>query len=982
MYDAQVSALAIERGAAAINAELAKRGLPADFTPTYHSIAQVERNLDYFADLLNPETGQPKRELQADEARWVRNERLLCTADFCYWAERYAVILAHTEGGQQLRRFVPNVAQRIIWDIHAEMERQGIAIGIDELKARRLGVCLHPETRTLTSDLRWITLEDLRIGQTIVSVDEHPAAGRGKGRKLRQAMVLSKRTVYEPAFRLTMDNGETLIATGPHRFLWFHPERRAWRKVSEISVGDKLRWITRPWSEPDYEDGWFGGLLDGEGSLRARPKEGGVEICASQILNAVHRRAAKYLSSRGYSFHIEIDEHERARPDGCKRQPLAKLVVNRINEVFRLVGQTRPSRFVEQPWWKGRELPGKRSGEGWSTVAAIEALGPLRMIDLETSTGTFIAEGFVSHNSTDTELKVAHRVQFYPNVTAVVASSDPGKTAKLTQMIERAWRHQPWYLMPKMTGYQKGECISFGELDSHLILQWGNQQTGIARGDAPTVIHLSEVAEWQNPEELIDAAPLKAIIWTPDIFLILEGTARGRHNWWHKEWEYAKRHWEDGTSTLRPVFLPYFAGTDIYPSPAWLRAHPIPRNWRPEGTTVAHAERARAYTSSNALLRRYLGSDWEMPRQQMWWWEATRAEHKEKGQLGIFQQELCADDLECFVASGVSVIDAEVIGYYRERARKPLGVFGIQGPPAIIHPKLQPNKRQIDPDAPNLRIDEHFTLVPLRFGMENSPDGKLLIWEMPEATERYGLGVDPSRGIGSDNAAIEVLKKARAGRNDAQVAELVSGQLDAVALAPFAYVVGRFYSPKHEGVSRHAKMVIEIEGGGNLTQKELRLKYGWPVSSFHRWMRAYDQRVLDRSKSQQLGWSTNRWSRDELILTLLDALRNGLVDINSPWFCDEMGDLEAEENTQKIKAQRGAWDDRIMALGMVLFSLHDLDRAPRGAPAGLNRAHAARELGEQEDQEAAPMWRPGAQARGEAARIWTPPTFALREEEY
>lgn len=726
MYDAQVSARAIERGAAAINAGLTARGLPADFTPEYHSVAQVERNLDYFADLLNPETGKPKRDLQPDEARWVRNERLLCTADYCYWAQRYAVILAHTEGGQQLRRFTPNVAQRIIWDIHAEMERQGIAIAIIELKARRVGV------------------------------------------------------------------------------------------------------------------------------------------------------------------------------------------------------------------------------------------------------------------STDTELKVAHRVQFYPNVTAVVASSDPGKTSKLTQMIERAWRHQPWYLMPRMTGYQKGECIDFGDFDSHLILQWGNQQTGIARGDTPTVIHLSEVAEHINPEENIDASLLKAILWTPDVFLVLEGTAHGRHNWWHNEWEYAKKHWEDGTSTLRPVFLPWYVGTDLYPTATWLRAHRIPHNWRPEGTTIKQAERARAYVQANPLLSKYLGSDWEMPRQQMWWWEATRAEHREKGQLGIFQQELCADDLECFVASGVSVIDAEVISYYRERAQKPLGVFGIQGPPAVIHPKLQPHKRQVDPDAPKLKIDEHFSLVPLRFSMENSPDGKFFVWEMPETTERYGLGVDPSRGIGSDNAAIEVLKKARLGRNDAQVGEFVSGQLDAVALAPFAYVIGRFYSPKHEGTIRHAKMVIEIEGGGNLTQKELRLKYGWPISSFHRWMRAYDQRVLDRSKSNQLGWSTNRWSRDELILTLLDALRNGYIDINSPWFCDEMGDLEAEENTQKIKAQRGARDDRIMACGMVLFSLHDLDRAPRGAAAAMNRAHAAFEAQEEGEQEPAPMWRPAGQARsdltGQERRLWTPPGAYIQED--
>jgi len=117
-------------------------------------------------------------------------------------------------------------------------------------------------------------------------------------------------------------------------------------------------------------------------------------------------------------------------------------------------------------------------------------------------------------------------------------------------------------------------------------------------------------------------------------------------------------------------------------------------------------------------------------------------------------------------------------------------------------------------------------------------------------------------------------------------------------------------------------MVIEIQAGGNLAQLELR-KMGW--TRFHHWLRAYDSKVLSRARSNTLGWATNQWSRNQLIVTLMTYLRSGWLDINSPWFVDEMADLEADENTQKIKAQQGAHDDRIIALGMPLFSLHDLE---------------------------------------------------------
>lgn len=563
------------------------------------------------------------------------------------------------------------------------------------------------------------------------------------------------------------------------------------------------------------------------------------------------------------------------------------------------------------------------------------------------------------------ELNVGWRVQYHPHTIAIVASANPSDSAYMVEIVERAWRYKPWFLMPKITAYAKGEHIEFGEMDSSLTVQHGAKITGIARGRNPTVFHGSEMAEWLNPEELVDASLIPALHESPFMWLLLEGTGKRRHDWWHRKWEFSKANWRLGRSLLRPTFLPWYIGRDIYPTETWLRSRlshveratdsATPKDWKPEPLTVAHAERAQDYVSKNDLLRKYLGDDWRMPREQMWFWELTRNEYKANRALGKFYAEYASDDTEAFQAQAASIIDPDLICFYREHTKQPVGVFGLTGPASLIHPRLQPHKREINPNLPPLRIDQDFTLVPLLFSgtSEECAIGKLFIWEFPEPEEEYGLGVDVGMGIGGDNSAIEGIRKGTMHRADAQVCEFASPWLNAKDLVPFCYAIGRFYSTRRSGSVRQARIVVEIEGGGNITQVDLRLKYGW--RNFHTWMRAYDQVNLDRSRSRQIGWSTNRWSRPQLLVTFMDYLRNLWFQVNSPWLCEEMAELEADENTQKIMAVAGAKDDRVMGSAMVLFSLHDLEIWKR------EQARPAMADQPTDEPEASPIWRPGLQ---------------------
>lgn len=699
MYDRAITDAAIERAVRAVNRKRRQAGLPEEFRAERHSVSQIDRNNAHFAALVDPETGELTRELAADEIQWVENERLLCTLDYPYWAERYVLVLDFTD---RLVRYTPNVAQRMLTDIDAELESQGRAIERANLKARRLGV------------------------------------------------------------------------------------------------------------------------------------------------------------------------------------------------------------------------------------------------------------------STDAELKLAHRLLFYPNVNALVASSRPQKSEKMSLMMERAWRAQPWFLMPSATRpskdwpwgrYVVGELIEFEAMDSGVSIQHGAQFSGVARGDTPTLYHCSEVAEWLDAKSAIDASLIRAVIPTRWIFGVIEGTGAGKSGWWYETWLHSKAHWQDGTARLMPVFLPWFVGIDIYPTRDERKQ--MSRDWAPQSETIQHANKAKDFVGRYDLLRKHLGANWEMPPWQMWWWEKTRAEYKAKRELGVFYSELAADDLEAFNNPNPSVFDAEIITMYKSSVQRPVGVYALDGPSGFIDPKFKPAKYQIDQNREPVGLGEEIILRPLKFSVavNEEPGGKIFVWHPPEDDYDFGLGVDCSMGIGLDSTAVEILRKGTMHVNDGQAAEFVSSHLNALQSLPWCDALAKWYSVKIGGERKQPLWCIETAAGGYLLQLELR-KLRW--TRFHKWMRAYDSKALDKSKANLLGWATTGWSRDGLISKFMEYINNGWIDLNSPWFVDEMEDLEADEEKRKIASAQGKRDDRIMALAMILFSLHDLEmRASVSAPA-RRPIHAS-------EEERVPLWRPGTQ---------------------
>jgi len=534
--------------------------------------------------------------------------------------------------------------------------------------------------------------------------------------------------------------------------------------------------------------------------------------------------------------------------------------------------------------------------------------------------------------STLSELAVGHRHQFVPYSNSVVASADPDKTVEMAGIIKYNLDQQPWWLLPEVTKIFKSIPIEFGKQYCNLTIQAGNQFNGVARGSSPNVIHLSELCEWQDAEDLIEGALLPAVLDSPDVFGILESTAKGP-GYWKRKWEESKRDYPRGRSRLRPVFLPWYVGTDIYPTPAALRARPIPSDWIPSDRTVAHAERARQYVMTDPLLFKYLANGdpaWRMSREQMWWREVGYEQAKDAKLLHVFLAEYCADDFEAFQNSNIPVIDPEILLGYQERTRPPIAVYTIVGPdipPALVAPSRYHDRAQptITIATKELlpRVDVKYQLIPLIFtGYPNLDEGmKLLVWEPPSLQHTFGVGVDCSEGIGQDNAVIQVLREATPDREPGQVAEWASNYVTAFQMWPLVLALGCWYSSFVPSLGRRGqcRLVIETASNGSSLQNELQ-KRGWV--NFHPWKYNDTRKQRREFEVARVGVITNQWWRATMMDMLLTCLSEEAIDLPSPYLVSELTTLERVPGQRKEQAASDAYDDRVLAIGHPLLSLH------------------------------------------------------------
>jgi DNA repair photolyase len=344
--------------------------------------------------------------------------------------------------------------------------------------------CAGPDTPILMADGRHKPIRKLRVGDEIYGTER-----RGSYRRYVRTKVLAHWASVKPAYRVTLEDGTELVASGDHRFL----TRRGWKHVTgseqgadrrpHLTIGGQLlgtgAFADGPRHSDDYERGYLCGMIRGDGTLGSYSydrSDGGSPSVVHRFRLALTdddalARADRYLFAHGvyatrFAFSAGSERHRPAQAirtqsrAGCERVgelirwPLSPsdewrkgflagifdaegsgdrvIRVHNTDEtilrwteacmarfgfvtvrdgptangcvVIRLRGGLRERlRFfhtVDPAIRRKLDIEGMAlKSDARTAVVAIEPLGTtMRLYDITTGTGDFIANGVVSHN--------------------------------------------------------------------------------------------------------------------------------------------------------------------------------------------------------------------------------------------------------------------------------------------------------------------------------------------------------------------------------------------------------------------------------------------------------------------------------------------------------------------------------------------------------------------------------------------------------
>jgi len=423
------------------------------------------------------------------------------------------------------------------------------------------------------------------------------------------------------------------------------------------------------------------------------------------------------------------------------------------------------------------------------------------------------------------------------------------------------------------------------------------QQPDSLRSNDFAMMHLSEVGLWKitdgkKPEDLVQALR-GALAAVPDSLAVLESTAKGVGNFFHREWEAA----EKGETSYRPVFIPWF-DIEIYRLPLSVRFE--------------------------LFISRMNDYDWYLWQLGAtleginWYNTFKKGERYDDWRM---KSEFPSTAQEAFQSTGARVFRAEDVLKARANNIAPrmigdLFASGQKGSGALHR---------------------------ITFG--SSPEGRLHVWELPDTTikvaNRYCVFMDI--GGTTDKADWTVIKVFdRYWMIDGGRPEVVAvwrGHLDVDLAAWKAAQISAWYNEALLAVEVNSLKKKRGEGSDRSLTVLDEIIEEYP----NLYMRTRIDSV-SKEESRVAGFHTNSSTKGMIIDTLLASIRDDEYIERDARACDEM-DYYEKKADGSMGAVDGKHDDQvIVTAGGLWLALKYMDRpvvvertekTNRSVPAGM-----------------------------------------------
>lgn len=274
-----------------------------------------------------------------------------------------------------------------------------------------------------------------------------------------------------------------------------------------------------------------------------------------------------------------------------------------------------------------------------------------------------------------------------------------GPAGELFGKIELFYENLPEPFRPRRDAKRGGRRLKLAApLRSLLVVESAEDDESAGRSGTFQHVHMTEIPFWKNQDTTVSAIE-GSVPHKPGTSVIIESTARGKGNWFHKKWVDCVAQLEKGEQPeYYPVFVPWYASKE-YRDP-WI-----------EGTKPFSSEEKR------------LAKEYGLDREQVLWYRRMAQKHGE-----LVSQEFPHTADEAFLSSGLPFFHGRDLEFYEQKL----------------------------PEEP-LRQGEIVKRLDGTWQFEDNPRGRLHIFRLPNPNHTYVVGGDVSGGRARDFSFAQVL---------------------------------------------------------------------------------------------------------------------------------------------------------------------------------------------------------------------------------
>jgi len=496
--------------------------------------------------------------------------------------------------------------------------------------------------------------------------------------------------------------------------------------------------------------------------------------------------------------------------------------------------------------------------------------------------------------STAVEALIYWWTSTHKNINSVIIGHEEKSSKNLYMMFRRYYDNSNPLFKPTVK-YNTKTDLSFERYDddgkqiglASYIKTATASNTSAGRSDTIQLLHASEVGEWENGEELV-ASIMQTVPMLPNTMIFLESTAKGRGNYFHKEWKAA----EKGENNFKPFFFPWWL-IDAYEfsSDFLVKAYPNIIDVNDDLSNLTEYEEFLVATMRRGFIPfdgQLLDVKEEQIPRKLRFYRAKASEFA-SDPVRMFQ-EYPTTAHEAFVASGANVFDQLSLEALERDADRPEDI------------------KRYKIDIGDSYEDYYISPVPYDDKIDEN-NGPLKVWHDPHPSHEYVIGADVAEGLATgDYSVAEVV--------DIGTMETVArwrGHIDPDRFGEVLAAIGRHYN--------YALIGVEVNNHGLTTVQKLRDIF---YTNLYKRESGYDEDFEE--PTSHLGWKTDARTKRIAVDTLIQVIREGLNKDKDPVFIDEAF-AYVRDDRGRTNAEEGDHDDTVMAkaIAFQLFTWGDKD---------------------------------------------------------